>query len=206
MAKILENKYETMYWANNQYVMGIDEAGRGPVAGPEVVACCVLPINYHNERIFDSKQINKKLREELFKEIIKDAHHYAFVIVSPKEIDETNIYATTKKAMFTLSNSTNIHSLTITDAMPLEKDNVVSLIKGDAKSISVAAASILAKVLRDHIMLGYDVLYPQYEYRNHKGYLTSRHLELMQEYGLNDLYRRSYSPCSNFQLSLFEKN
>lgn len=200
---MLENKYEKEYWANNQYVMGIDEAGRGPLCGPLVVACCVLPINYNNELINDSKQLTAKKRENLFKQIINDAHYYSFKIVEPVDIDKYNIYDATKRAMDYLSKSTNIHSLTITDAMPLNRYDVISMIKGDAKSISVAAASILAKVLRDHIMEGYNVLYPQYEYNKHKGYGTKRHLELMDEYGLNKLYRMSYRPCKDRQMRLF---
>ncbi|MBQ1306719.1 MAG: ribonuclease HII [Erysipelotrichaceae bacterium] len=200
---MLENRYEKEYWSMDQYVMGIDEAGRGPLCGPLVVACCVLPINYVNDEINDSKQLREKKREELFKQIIRDAHHYEFRIVSPKKIDELDIYHATQKAMDELSRSTRIHSVTLTDAMPLYRYDTVDIVKGDAKSISIAAASILAKVLRDHIMMGYDVLYPQYEYRNHKGYGTKRHLELMDEYGLNDLYRYSFKPCRDRQLKLF---
>ena len=200
---MLENRYEKEYWSLDQYVMGIDEAGRGPLCGPLVVACCVLPINYTNEEINDSKQLTEKKREVLFKQIIKDAHHYEFRIVSPKQIDELDIYHATQKAMDELSRSTRIHSVTLTDAMPLKRYDTIDIVKGDAKSISIAAASILAKVLRDHIMMGYDVLYPQYEYRNHKGYGTKRHLELMDEYGLNDIYRYSFKPCKDRQLQLF---
>ena len=204
LGKMLENKYENDCWQNSQYVMGIDEAGRGPLAGPLVVACCVLPINYSNDKINDSKKLTAKKREALFKEIIKDAHYYNFKIVSPKQIDELNIYAATKKAMNELSLSTNIHSLTITDAMPLNRYNAISIIKGDAKSISIAAASILAKVLRDHIMLGYDILYPNYEYKKHKGYPTKRHIELLDIYGLSPICRLSYKPCKDrIQQKLF---
>lgn len=200
---MLENKYENTYWLNDQYVMGIDEAGRGPLCGPLVVACCVLPINYKNDAINDSKKLTDKKRNELFKQIIKDAHHYEFRIVEPEEIDRLDIYHATKKAMDELSKSTHIHSITLTDAMPLNRYDVVDIIKGDAKSISIAAASILAKVLRDHIMLGYDILYPQYGYKDHKGYGTKKHLEMMDEYGLNKLYRMSYKPCKDRQLKLF---
>ena len=200
---MLENKYERQYWENDRYIMGIDEAGRGPLCGPLVVACCVLPINYENEAINDSKQLSEKKRNELFKVIIRDAHHFEFRIVSPEMIDRYDIYHATQRAMDELSKSTRIHSLTVTDAMPLNRIDTVSMVKGDAKSISVAAASILAKVLRDHIMMGYDVLYPQYEYRNHKGYGTKRHLELMDQYGINELYRMSFRPCRDRQLKLF---
>ena len=197
---MLENEYEQLCWAKAQYVMGIDEAGRGPLCGPLVVACCILPIGYEQEEINDSKQLTEKKRERLFPVIIKDAIYYRFKIVSPKEIDQYDIYHATQRAMKELSLSTDLHQLTITDAMPLNDTHAISMIKGDAKSISIAAASILAKVLRDHIMYGYDVLYPQYEYANHKGYGTKRHLELMEKYGLNDLYRMSYRPCREIRL------
>lgn len=200
---MLENRYENEYWQTDRYVMGIDEAGRGPLCGPLVVACCVLPINYQNELIDDSKKMSEKKREIAFRQIIRDAHHFRFSIVSPKQIDELDIYHATRKAMDELSRSTYIHAVTLTDAMPLGRYDVIDMIKGDARSISIAAASILAKVLRDHIMYGYDVLYPQYDYRNNKGYGTKKHLELMDEYGINELYRMSYRPCRERQLKLF---
>ena len=180
--------------------MGIDEAGRGPLCGPCVAACCILPIGYENELINDSKQLTEKKREALFKTIIKDAVYYRFSIISPEQIDRYDIYHATQRAMKELTLSTCIQSVTVTDAMPLDCPHTVSIIKGDAKSISIAAASILAKVLRDHIMYGYDVLYPQYEYARHKGYGTKRHLELMDRYGLNHLYRMSFRPCREQKL------
>lgn len=200
---MLENKYEKLYWSKNELVMGIDEAGRGPLCGPEVVACCILPINYENEDINDSKKLTEKKRDKLFKQIINDAIYYKFKIVEPAEIDKYDIYHATKISMDYLSKSTAIHAITLTDAMPLDKDNVIDMVKGDAKSINIAAASILAKVLRDHIMSGYNVLYPEYEYSKHKGYGTKRHLELMDKYGLNKLYRMSYRPCRIREIKLF---
>lgn len=197
---MLENKFENTYWKDNAYVMGIDEAGRGPLCGPLVVASCILPINYVNEKINDSKKLSDKKRHQLFFEIIRDAKYYEFEIVSPQEIDELNIYAATKKAMDKLKNSTNIQAITLTDAMKLEDDNVIPIIKGDAKSISIAAASILAKVLRDHIMEIYHLYYPEYELIKHKGYPTKRHLELIDQYGIKDFYRLSYGPCKNIKL------
>ena len=199
----LLNEFENLNWANNDLVMGIDEAGRGPLCGPLVVACCVLPINYQNDLINDSKKLSAKKREKLFKVIIKDAIYYDFCIVSPKQIDELNIYAATKIAMETLANKYPVKQV-LTDAMKIEDNpKVVPIIKGDSKSISIAAASILAKVLRDHIMWGYDHLYPEYEFIKHKGYGTKRHLELMEQYGIFDIYRMSYKPCQDKKIRKF---
>ena len=111
---MLENEYEKKYWADKQYVMGIDEAGRGPLCGPLVVACCILPINYENEEVNDSKQLSEKKREKLFKEIINDAVYYKFRIVEPPEIDKYDIYHATQRAMDELSKSTDIHVVTLT--------------------------------------------------------------------------------------------
>lgn len=193
----LINEYENIAWPNNELVMGIDEAGRGPLCGPLVVASCVLPINYNNDLINDSKKLSEKKREALYKVIIEDALFFSIEIVSPKEIDELNIYAATKKAMRKLSYEYEV-SKVLTDAMPIEdNDKVIPIIKGDSKSISIAAASILAKVTRDNIMYELDKKYPEYEYRKHKGYPTKRHIELMEEYGIFDIYRMSYGPCKN---------
>ena len=200
---MLLNEYENIYWSNGQYIMGIDEAGRGPLCGPLVVASCILPIKYDNEEINDSKQLSDKKRKRLFKTIINDALYYEFRIVSPEEIDRLDIYHATKKAMEELSRADFRHDLTITDAMKIDNDRSIAIIKGDAKSVSIASASILAKVVRDHIMYGYDVLYPEYGYGKHKGYGTKQHLENMDRYGLNKLYRMSYKPCQIRQIKLF---
>lgn len=189
------NEYEELAWAKGATVMGIDEAGRGPLCGPLVVACCVLPIGYQNEEINDSKKLSAKKRERLFKQIVTDAEYFRFVIVPPSHIDEVNIYAATKEAMASLSAGYSSTLYTLTDAMPLEEEKVISMIKGDAKSISIAAASILAKVLRDHIMKGYDILFPEYEYTSHMGYPTKKHIEKMEQYGVTSIYRFSYRPC-----------
>ena len=190
----LLNEYENICWPNNKLVMGIDEAGRGPLCGPLVVACCVLPIGYENDMINDSKKLSEKKRDLLFDQIKKDALFYDVKIVSPKEIDELNIYAT-KKAMTSLALEKDVEYV-LTDAMPIEDNpKVIPIIKGDGKSISIASASIIAKVTRDRIMYELDKQYPEYEYRKHKGYPTKRHIELMEEYGIFDIYRMSYKPC-----------
>ena len=189
------DEYETIYWPLNKLVMGIDEAGRGPLCGPLVVASCVLPINYHSDIIFDSKKLSEKKREIAFEQIKNDALYYEIKIVSPKEIDELNIYAATKKAMSELASSDKA-DIVLTDAMKLDLDKeVIAIVKGDQKSINIAAASILAKVTRDNIMEEYHKLYPELELNRHKGYPTKRHLELIEQYGLKDFYRMSYGPC-----------
>lgn len=193
----LLNEYENICWPNNKLVMGIDEAGRGPLCGPLVVACCILPIGYKNDMINDSKKLSEKKRDLLFDQIKKDALFYDVKIVSPKEIDELNIYVATKKAMTSLALEKDVEYV-LTDAMPIEDNpKVIPIIKGDGKSISIASASIIAKVTRDRIMYELDKQYPEYEYRKHKGYPTKRHIELMEEYGIFDIYRMSYKPCFN---------
>lgn len=155
----LLNEYENKCWPNKELVMGIDEAGRGPLCGPLVVACCVLPIWYENDMINDSKKLSEKKRELLFEQIKKDALFYDVKIVSPKEIDELNIYAATKKAMTSLALEKDVEYV-LTDAMPIEDNpKVIPIIKGDGKSISIASASIIAKVTRDRIMYELDKQY-----------------------------------------------
>lgn len=190
---MLENSYEQLAWKENKLVMGIDEAGRGPLCGPLTVGCCVFPINYQNDAINDSKKLSAKKREELFEIIKRDALYYNVKIVEPKVIDELNILEATRSAMFDLSKEYEVEYI-LSDAVKLPNDKNVPLIKGDAKSISIAAASILAKVTRDHIMDELDEKYPEYELKKHKGYPTKRHLELIEQYGVTSFYRFSYKP------------
>jgi len=190
---MLENTYEKLAWSENQYVMGIDEAGRGPLCGPLTVACCVLPMGYQNEAINDSKKLTERKREELFQIIQKDAVFFDVKIVEPKVIDQLNILEATRSAMEELSNEYKVQYV-LSDAVKLQNKRNIPIIKGDAKSISIAAASILAKVTRDHIMNELSLLYPEYELEKHKGYPTKRHLELIEQYGVRDFYRFSYKP------------
>ncbi len=190
---MLENEFENKYWP--KLIMGIDEAGRGPLCGPLVVGACILRPFYQNDDINDSKKLSDKKRKYLFNEIINNALYYNFKIVSPQEIDRLNIYQATKKAMEELAEGYEADVI-LTDAMPLNiTKECHSIIKGDAKSISIAAGSILAKVLRDKIMDGYNVLHPEYEFNKHKGYPTSKHLKIIKERGLLDFYRITYGPC-----------
>ena len=187
----LENEYEKKTWP--QLIMGIDEAGRGPLCGPLSVGCCVLPPFYENPEINDSKKLSEKKREMLYEVITRDALYWKVEMVSPQEIDRLNILEATRQAMTRLGSSYDC-VLVLSDAVKLPLSNNIPLIKGDARSISIAAASILAKVQRDRYMKELDRLYPQYELAKHKGYPTKRHLELLETYGIQDFYRRSYAP------------
>ena len=192
----LENEYEKIAWNSNELVMGIDEAGRGPLCGPLVVGSCVLPAGYENELINDSKKLSEKKRKQLFDVIKKDVLYWNVKIVEPRIIDEMNILEATRSAMQELSGEYKV-SKVLTDAVKIPNQLNIPIIKGDAKSISIAAASILAKVTRDNIMEELDKKYPEYEFKKHKGYPTKRHIELMNEYGVFDIYRFSYSPVKN---------
>ena len=205
------NEFENKWWSEgHQYVVGIDEAGRGPIAGPLVVAAVCFPAGYDDEEIFDSKKISEKKRNALFKRIIKEAIEYHIMIKDCKYIDEVNIYRATQNSMLELTKQFQHIDGVLTDAMPLPDCAVecIPIVKGDMKSVSIAAASILAKVVRDHIMYAYDIRYPQYGFAKHKGYPTKAHLEAMRTHGvIEGFYRRSYGPVAQMyeqQLSLFE--
>ncbi len=189
------NEYENLY--AGEPVMGIDEAGRGPLCGPLAVGCCILPSGYQNDEINDSKKLTAKKREKLFEVIKNDALYWKVLLVDPETIDRKNIYAATRDAMKELALSYDCRII-LSDAMPFEipGKTVIPIIKGDAKSISIAAASILAKVTRDRIMEEYDRQYPEYEFAKHKGYPTKRHLELLEKYGVLPFYRKSYRPVA----------
>ncbi|MCI5774347.1 MAG: ribonuclease HII [Erysipelotrichaceae bacterium] len=191
--KHTSNEYEKKYYPS--LVMGIDEAGRGPIAGPLVVAGVVFPSGYQNEQIYDSKQLSEAKREKLYDIIIKDALAYQIIIVDEKTIDQLNIYQATKKTMETIARSLDA-TICLTDAMPLDGvDKVVeAIVKGDQKSVNIAAASILAKVTRDRLMKEYDQQYPQYGFAKHKGYPTKQHLAALEAFGPCLIHRHSYGP------------
>lgn len=184
------------------FIAGCDEAGRGPLVGPVVAGCVVFPKNYKNELINDSKKLTEKKREELYDIIIKDAISVGVGVVSAKEIDEINIYEASRKAMIKAYNeakkNVNIDYL-LTDAMPIDNFEVpvMKIIKGDAKSISIAAASIIAKVSRDRMLLELDKKYPEYGFKSHKGYPTKKHIEAINKYGIFEGYRITYKPIKD---------
>ena len=201
------NEYEIAWWnEGKEKIVGIDEAGRGPIAGPLVVAAVAFPKGFSHETIYDSKKLSEKKREQLYDEIIALASEYHIEIVSPQVVDELNIYRATQKTMLDLANQFCDADGVLTDAMPLPDAtlDVIPLVKGDQKSVSIAAASILAKVTRDRIMKEYDEKYPEYGFKNHKGYPTKGHIEAMHKYGLIEgLYRKSYGPVAKMaQMSL----
>ena len=195
------NFEENYYTDKIKIIVGVDEAGRGPLCGPVVAACCILPKGYKNEHINDSKKLSEKKREIVYKEIIENALDYGIGIVDAKRIDEINIYEATKEAMHIAISKLKIsYDLILTDAMKLqnEKVEVIPLIKGDAKCECIAAASIIAKVTRDHILEEYDKKYPQYGFKSHKGYGTKKHIEAIKQYGIiKDFHRESYEPIKS---------
>lgn len=176
-------------------LLGLDEAGRGPMAGPLVVSGVVFPKGYRNEALDDSKKLSEKKREALYSQIKEDALWYQILFVDEKTIDRKNIYAATQDAMTEIANASPC-SLVLSDAMklPRVKKEVYPIIKGDHKSISIAAASILAKVSRDHYMMTLDRMYPEYGFAKHKGYPTKAHKEALIQYGVLDCHRKSYGP------------
>ena len=198
-------------YENNLYkegvtlIAGVDEVGRGPLIGPVVACACILPVNFYHKDIKDSKKLSEKKREEMYKIIKENAISIGLGIVSEKVIDEVNIYEATKIAMKEAIKNLNVtpeHILI--DAMKLELNiPSTSIIKGDAKSESIAAASIIAKVTRDHMLDEMDKEYPMYDLKNNKGYGTKKHLEALQTYGPCKYHRVSYSPVRN---ALNEKN
>ena len=169
-------------------IAGVDEVGRGPLVGNVVASCVVLPINYQLEGLTDSKKLSEKKREEYYSIIQKDALAIGIGKVDEKTIDKINIYEATKIAMKKAIEEANkkikIEHVLI-DAMPLDIPiPTTSIIKGDAKSLSIAAASVIAKVTRDHEMYELDKKYPEYDFKHNKGYGTKKHIEAIKKYGI----------------------
>lgn len=195
---------EQFYNEKIKVIVGVDEAGRGPLCGPVVAAACILPHTYINEKINDSKKLSEKKREQLYDEIINNALSYGVGIVDSKRIDEINIYEATKEAMHLAISQLKIdYDLILTDAMKLkdEKVDVIDIIKGDAKCQCIAAASIIAKVTRDRLLLNMDEKYPEYGFKSHKGYGTKKHIEAIKEHGIIDgFYRETYEPIKSLLL------
>ena len=185
-----------------KFIAGVDEVGRGPLVGPVVAACCVLPEEFNLEGLTDSKKLSEKKRDFYFEEVKRQALGYGIGIIDEKKIDEVNIYEATKLAMKEAINecmkNCKVEHVLI-DAMPLELDvPTTSIIKGDLKSITISAASVLAKVTRDRMLDELHEKYPMYDFKKNKGYPTKKHLEAIEEYGIIDEHRRSYGPVKNY--------
>ena len=199
MDKIDLYAYEKELWNKGiEYVGGVDEVGRGPLIGPVVTACVVLPHDFELEGLTDSKKLTEKKREQFYDYIMEHAVCVKIGMCSPERIDEINIYQASKEAMIEaiekVAREIPLEHVLV-DAMPLDIDiDTTSIIKGDAKSITIAAASVIAKVTRDRMMIELDHKYPMYGFGKHKGYPTKQHLEAIETYGLIEGYRKTYGP------------
>ena len=185
-----------LYEEGTHYICGIDEAGRGPLAGPVVVAAVIMPKDSFIEGVNDSKKVSEKKREKLYEEITSTAIAWGVGIIDQKEIDDINILQSTKKALTMSLQSLAIKpNLILVDALK-DIDTLgipyQSIIKGDAKCYSIAAASIIAKVTRDRIMRQWDELYPEYGFEKNKGYGTAIHIAALKEYGPCPLHRKTF--------------
>lgn len=190
--------YEHEAWARGyEIVAGVDEAGRGPLAGPVSVAAVILPHDLCLPKLNDSKKLSAKVREELFDEIQEKAIAVGTALIDAQTIDRVNIYQATINGMYEAIFSLQPEPQEVLiDAVPLENLPMASqsIIKGDAKSASIAAASIIAKVTRDRLMDEYDKIYPEYGFAQHKGYGTAQHIEALKKYGPCPIHRRSFEP------------
>ena len=196
--------YEKEYYAQGmQYVAGVDEAGRGPLAGPLVIAAVILPQAVFIAGLNDSKQLSAAKREQLYDEIIAKAVAIEVNIVSVSNIDKLNIYTATQRGMAEVLEHLPVQpQVALIDAMPVEAKEIstVSIVHGDALSASIAAASIIAKVTRDRIMERLDKLFPAYGFSHNKGYGSGAHMQAIAEFGATKWHRRSYEPVKSMQL------
>ncbi len=196
--------YERQYYDEGaKLIAGVDEAGRGPLAGPLVIAAVVMPQEFFISGLNDSKQISASKRDKLYDEILQKALSVSVNIVSISNIDELNIYRATQQGMAeVLLHLDKQPDVALIDAMPVEAGDIktVSLVHGDALSASIAAASIIAKVTRDRIMEKLDTLYPAYKFANNKGYGSKDHMQAIDQDGVTEWHRRSYEPVKSLNL------
>ena len=185
-----------LYNKGFEYICGIDEAGRGPLAGPVVVAGVIMPKDSMIEGVNDSKKVSEKKREKLYDVILDEAISYSVAIIGQDVIDEINILNATKQGVTTVVEELDVKpDLILVDALTHINTKGIpydSIIKGDAKCYNIAAASIIAKVTRDRIMRQWDEIYPQYGFINHKGYGTAKHIAALKEYGPCPIHRRTF--------------
>lgn len=185
-----------------KYIAGVDEVGRGPLVGPVAAACVVMPLNFKLEGLTDSKKLSEKKRNMFFDIIMENALGVGIGIIDHKTIDKVNIYEATKLAMKEAINNCSkeckIEHVLI-DAMPLDIDlPTTSIIKGDLKSLTISAASVIAKVTRDRMLYELDEKYPMYDFKHNKGYPTKKHLEAINKFGIINEHRKSYGPVSKY--------
>lgn len=188
--KEYEKKYDSFSW-----ICGVDEVGRGPLAGPVVAGAVILPKDCKILYLNDSKQLSEKRREELYTVIMEKAVSTGLGYVAPERIDEINILQATYEAMReAISKLDPQPDILLNDAVTIPKVNIrqVPIIKGDAKSVSIAAASIIAKVTRDRLMVSYDEIYPEYGFASNKGYGAKAHLDALKKYGPTPIHRRTF--------------
>ena len=194
-------QYERELYKNGiKYIAGVDEVGRGPLIGPVVSACVVLRENFIPEGLTDSKKLSEKKRDMFYDIIMENALGVGIGIVDACEIDKINIYEASKKSMILAIENCNCKiDHVLIDAMKLDINiPSTSIIKGDAKSISIAAASVIAKVTRDRMMYELDKKYPMYGFKDHKGYPTKKHVDALNKYGLIEGYRKTYGPVKDY--------
>ena len=200
---MIMKEYENeLYNKGIKYIAGVDEVGRGPLVGPVVTAAVILPVDFYDERINDSKKVTEKKREILYDVIMENAVSVGIGMSSSEVIDEINILEATKKAMKeALDNLSVKPEHVLIDAVKLDIDiPSTSIIKGDAKSQSIAAASIMAKVTRDRMMYELDKEHPEYDFAHNKGYGTKKHIEAIRKYGILKEHRKSFAPCNEYDL------
>ena len=192
----LKSMEKQLYDKGFEYICGIDEAGRGPLAGPVVVAGVIMPKDSMIEGVNDSKKVSEKKREKLYDAILEEAISYSVAIIGQDIIDEINILNATKQGVTEVVEGLDVKpNLILVDALTHINTKGIpydSIIKGDAKCYNIAAASIIAKVTRDRIMREWDEIYPQYGFINHKGYGTAKHIEALKEYGPCPIHRRTF--------------
>lgn len=192
------------YSEGSKYIAGVDEAGRGPLAGPLVIAAVILPQDIFISGLNDSKQISHNKRDQLFDEILAKAIAVEVNIVSVSNIDDLNIYSATQHGMQEVLESLSIKpDIALIDAMPVQAKGIrtVSIVHGDALSVSIAAASIIAKVTRDRIMEKIDILYPEYGFAGNKGYGSGAHMQTILSKGATCWHRRSFEPVKSMGLT-----
>ena len=192
----LKSMEKELYEKGFEYICGIDEAGRGPLAGPVVVAGVIMPKDSMIEGVNDSKKVSEKKREKLYDLILEEAISYSVAIIGQDVIDEINILNATKEGVTKVVEGLDVKpNLILVDALTHINTKGIpydSIIKGDAKCYNISCASIIAKVTRDRIMREWDEIYPQYGFINHKGYGTAKHIQALKEYGPCPIHRKTF--------------